>query len=60
MKWAIKITEKNLIDVLKYRNFSEIVEDRTKQFIGKYMTESKFFSANKPNKYLIVTNIPNL
>jgi len=59
MKWAIKITEENLLDVLKYRAFNEIVEDRTKQWIGKYMTESKFFSANKPKKYPIVVTVPN-
>jgi len=57
MKWAIKITEKNLLDILKYRGFNELIEDRTKQWIGKYMTESKFLSSKKPKKYPIIKNI---
>ena len=59
MKWAIKITAKNLESVLRYRDFGEIVEDRTTQWIGKYMTEGKFLSVQKPKKYLIVTEILN-
>ena len=58
MKWAIKITESNLPDVLKYRNHGELVDDRTKEWIGKYMSERKYFSAKKPSHYPIVTEIP--
>lgn len=58
MKWAIKISNNNLESVLTFRGFGEIVEDRTKQFIGKYMTDAKYLSTAKPKKYKIVNKIP--
>lgn len=58
MNWAIKITEQNLPEILKYRNFGEKVDFRTEKFIGKYMHANKHFSAKNPSKTEIVTKIP--